>query len=59
MMLADGCSLLQDTEVQWRRGNVTITQAVPRANWFLIPSPAIKVPPQPTAMNQVLYPQHA
>ena len=35
--------LLQDTELQWRRGNVTVTQAVPRANWFLIPSPAIKV----------------
>ena len=39
--------LLQDTELQWRRGSVTVTQAVPRANWFLIPSPAIKVHPFP------------
>jgi hypothetical protein len=39
--------LLQDTELQWRTklriGDVTVTQFVPKGNWFLAPSPAIKV----------------
>ena len=33
----------QDTEFQIKRGNLTLTQAVPNSKWFLVPSPAIKV----------------
>lgn len=35
--------LPQDSELQLKRGRVTITQSVPNGKWFLVPTPAIKV----------------
>jgi len=38
-----GYMLLQDTELQWRRGDVTLKQVVPKGEWRSIPRPEIKV----------------
>ncbi len=36
-------SMVQDTEFQWRMGDVTLTQVVPSAKWSSIPNPDIQV----------------
>ena len=45
--------LLQDTELQWRRGDVTLTQLVHKGNWLSMPSPEIKVLPVSTPSGYI------
>ena len=48
---ACGCSLLQDTSLQWRRGDVTLNQVVSEGKWLSMPSPEIKVQPGTTPQH--------
>ena len=48
--LASALAALQDTLASWQHpllgGKLEVTQAVPGGRWFLVPTPAFKVPPR-------------